>query len=223
MKVTSFCFLSIFLILGCSNSEQPGKGVGSLKSKDNIILQKLKNPMVTGDFDGDDKIDTLQYHMVSNSLLSEIDYVPNPFKNDWDSIVGWFSKKDIYSYFSFSKTGNDTLSLGAAPNLYCLINLGDLNNDGKDEIAFVIDYFDYSNLNVCNIYTICNKKWTVLKSINIHEDAFETTNEDKVFHSIKGYLEYQHGKWYYLDNFENDQRNSKDFGKLFELKLNRCK
>jgi hypothetical protein len=111
-------------------------------------------------------------------------------------------------YLAFNKSNRDTLYLGEAQGLYCLINIGDNNSDGKDEIAIVVDLLDYSRVNICRIYTLCNNKWIVLKQFTINEDAFNDLTGDKasIFNEIRGYLEKQKGKWHYRDLLEDKEK-----------------
>jgi hypothetical protein len=118
----------------------------------------------------------------------------------------------------------DTLHLGTAHGLYCLINIGDNNADGKDEIALVIDRLDFSRVNSCQIYSICNNKWTLLKQFSIHEGSFDfTTDKAPKFDNIKDFLEKQNGKWVYKDYLQDDYERLEDVGKMMTLKLDRCK
>lgn len=81
----------------------------------------------------------------------------------------------------YSKNG-DTILFSPAIGTYCLINLGDNNNDGKDEVAVVPDLPDYSN--TCHIYTLCSHHWTELKMFSINEGGFTFPKE-----AVPGFLE----------------------------------
>ena len=72
-----------------------------------------------------------------------------------------------------------------------MINLGDLNKDKKDEIALVVDVPDYSQLNTCHIYSLCNNQWTEIKRFSIHEGAFTFGKGEDAhnFEEIRGFLE----------------------------------
>ena len=138
--------------------------------------------------------------------------------------MGNFSYQLSDAYLVLNKRNCDTLHLGTGSGLYCLINIGDNNHDGKDEIAFVVDNCDFSSLNSCNIYTICRNKWTELKSFGVNEFAFDyTTNEEPVFNEIPGFLEKHNGQWmfkdYYQEFFDTIEGNTK----FAKLKLYKCK
>ncbi len=219
-------YILTLILISCNS--QPEKSVDtSTKPKttdDKIKLHKLKKLFVTGDFDGDGKQDTIHQHNFSRLTKTEIEYSADPFQNEWDSVAKWFYDQEANVYLTINKTDQDTLNLGTAQGLYCLLNIGDNNADGKDEIAFVIDYLDISRVNSCKIYSLCKNKWTLLKQFGVHEGSFDfTTDKAPIFDSIEGYLEKQNSKWVYKDYLEDDYENQEDIGKMFTLKLGGCK
>jgi len=146
-------------------------------------------------------------------------------KTDWEEVTKWFYDQDSDLTLTLNRKNKEILHLGTGQSLYCLINIGDSNKDGNDEIAFVIDRCDNSRLNTCEIYTLCKGKWQLLKEFGIREDAFDWIkgeNQPK-FNSIKGYLEKQNKVWKYLDNNINEYDSADEVGKMKVLKLNKCK
>ena len=191
---------------------------------DSIKLHKLEKLFVVGDFNGDKKQDTIFQHNYSRLTGTEIVYSADPFQNEWDTVVQWFYEQDAEVYLAINKNNQDTLQLGLAQGLYCLINIGDNNADGKDEIALVVDYLDLSRVNSCKIYSVCKGKWALLKQFGIHEDAFNfTTDKAPTFDNIKDFLEKQNGIWVYKDYLQNSYDKPEDVGKMIKLKLDRCK
>ena len=179
---------------------------------------------VVGDFDGDGRKDTIFQHNYSRLTRTEIDNSADPFQNEWDTVVKWFYDQDADLYLTINKYNQDTLHVGTAQGLYCLLNIGDNNADGKDEIAFVIDNLDFSKINSCKIYSFCKDKWTRLKQFRVHESSFESTSDKApTFDNIKDYLEKKNGKWVYRDYLQNDYEKEEDVGKMLTLKLDRCK
>lgn len=213
-------------ILGCNSKTEkmPGNSASPNTANDDIKLHKLNKLFVVGDFDGDGKRDTIHQHHFSRQNNSEIEYSADPFQNEWDTVINWFYNQDVNVYLTINKSNRDTLYLGTAQGLYCLINAGDNNSDGKDEIAFVIDYLDMSRLNSCFIYSLCRGKWTELKQFNIHEGAFDfVTDRAPVFDHVKDFLERRKGRWVYKDYLEDSAENADDIGEMTALKLNKCK
>jgi hypothetical protein len=162
-----------------------------------IHLSKLS---INGDFDGDGKTDTLFQNTINKTSKVQIDSFPD---NKWDSIENYFYKINSDVILTISNRQNDTLHLGRGGGLYCLINIGDNNNDKKDEIAFVVDYYNFTNINPCFIYTLCSNTWKELKSFKIHENAFEFKGDSaNTFKQIKGFLEFRKNKWFYIDYYD---------------------
>ncbi len=189
-----------------------------------VKLHKLKKLFVVGDFDGDGRKDTIFQHNYSRLTRTEIDNSADPFQNEWDTVVKWFYDQDADLYLTINKYNQDTLHVGTAQGLYCLLNIGDNNADGKDEIAFVIDNLDFSKINSCKIYSFCKDKWTQLKQFRVHESSFESTSDKApTFDNIKDYLEKKNGKWVYRDYLQNGYEKEEDVGKMLTLKLDRCK
>lgn len=182
---------------------------------------KLKKQYIVGQFDDDSKIDTIYEHLFSEVENKEIDSSLSPYENDWDTVVKWFYKQEAELFLVSNKKNIDTLHLGIAQGLYYFYNIGDINLDGKDEIALAIDFLDYSRLNSCKIYTICNNKWTNIKQFDIHEDAFNfTTDKPEIFKNIKDFLEKRNNKWYYSD-YTNIMETG--INKMEILKTDKCK
>ena len=225
-------FLSLsFILFSCSkknsNTSTVEKKLVIQKDTTNsqIGFHKLEKLFVIGDFDGDKKTDTIYQRNYSNLQKKEIDFAPSPMKKDWDEVVKWFYNQDSDVNLTLNRKNSKILHLGTAQGLYCLINIGDNNKDGKDEIAFVIDKCDDSRTNTCKIYTLCDGKWQLLKEFGIREDAFdwEKGETQPKFNSIKCYLEKQNNVWKYLDNNQMEYDSPEEVGKIKTLKLNKCK
>ena len=217
-------YLVVFIFLSCKKEYTIKKSFSNNKVQ-KLKMHKLEKLLVTGDFDGDKKLDTLFQHNFSKLNKKEIKIAPDPFKNDWENVVDWFYKQDSYVYLSTNENNADKLSLTTAQGLYCLINIGDNNSDGKDEIALVVDLCDFSSLNSCNIYTLCNKKWEKLKQFGVREDSFDYISGVRPikYIEIKGYLENHNRKWFYKDNDQIDYDTPNDVGKMKELVIRKCK
>jgi hypothetical protein len=216
------CSVLICALFGCTvkfarHTAQPTAPVKDTPVK----LRKLQKLFAVGDFDGDNRRDTLFQHTYSYLTHAEIDSAADPFQQPWDTVVYWFydQKPDVY----LSLDANDTLHLGAGQGLLCLINIGDNNADGRDEVALVIDHLDFSRVSDCRIYSLGADGWVLLKQFRIHEEAFDYRGERPVFTEIKGYLEKQEGRWQYIDYLDEDWYESEeDLGKFRPLELGSC-
>jgi len=221
-----FCILMLLIVLfSCNQNSRKNvsKTAVSDTLKTAIKFNKLEKLFVIGDFDGNGKQDTIFQHNYSKQTKTEIEKSPDPFENDWDIVEKWFYSQKSDLYLTINKPNPDTLHLGTAQGLYCLINIGDTNGDRKDEIALVIDKLDMSRVNSCEIYSLCNEKWTLLKQFGIHEDSFDfSANKKPIFNVVKGYLEKQNGKWLYKDYLQQSYENEEEVGKMRQLKLAKC-
>lgn len=166
------------------------------------LSHALEKSSTTGDFNGDGKQDTLYQHNISQLANAEIDSIPAFEGEDgYFKLQDWLKKQQSDVCLTMPQPSADTIHLGAGIGLYCLLNLGDLNKDGKDEVALVVDYADVSNINTCSIYSFCNEKWRKLGAFSIDEDSFVWTADAKpAFVHIKDYLEKRNGTWYYMDH-----------------------
>jgi hypothetical protein len=217
----TFYILGIILgLLGCNGKTEKVVENSSIQK---VKLHQLQKLFVVGNFDDDKQKDTISEHNFSKLTRAEINSSADPSKNEWDTVVKWFHNQKADLYLTVDKNNRDTLHLGTAQGLYCLINIGDNSADGKDEIALVVDNLDFSRMNNCAIYSICNNKWKLLKQFKIHEDAFNfTAQKASVFQEIKGFLEKKNRKWLYIDYSEMINSNQENIQKMTILKLNKC-
>ena len=214
-------FLLLFCC-SCSNADRTESNLKSIVENKNsplketyVLLDKLS---ITGDFDGDGTTDTLYQNNISGITKLPIDSFPD---SQWDSIENYFSKIDADVILTLSNQKHDTLHLGSGASLYCLINIGDNNKDKKDEIAFVVNRYNFTNISRCYIYTLCDPKWIELKSFNIHEFAFQDEDDSlKSLKQIKGFLEYRKNKWFFIsyDDWFNAESNKDTILKVLKIK-----
>ena len=184
-------------------------------STNEIKLRKIEKLFIVGDFKGSGVIDTLFQHNYSKMKKEEIDSVPL-YENDLDSLFSWFFNQDINVYLTLNDNETDTLNFSDAFGLYYLINIGDNNSDGKDEIALVVNHCCTSNISYCEIYTLCDNKWTLLHEFSINTGIFESFEEQSLA-DIESYLENHGGTWFYRDYDEIDPV------KMKPLILKKCK
>ncbi|MES2656894.1 MAG: hypothetical protein V4620_14960 [Bacteroidota bacterium] len=213
----------LLLVLACGNNEAPANRSHKTNKTDVIPIKysTLDKLFITGYFNNDRILDTLYQNNMSDLTHRVIDSFPDPDNNEWDSIVDYFYHQQSNIIVTCSNGFKDTLFLGTGLGLYCLINLGDLNNDKRDEIALVIDYCDYSNLNTCKIYSICNDKFILLKHFGINEGAFDF-DTNPPFHEIKYFLELKNKHWFFKDYLDNTAETEEELNKMTPLKIKKC-
>lgn len=147
---------------------------------------------VVGDFDGDGTQDTLYEQYISRLTGKETnkDY-------DWSNSgdMGndccdwlfykqrWISEKDPLVRLESKNPAIkrfDVESGGAQNGFGYLKNVGDLNGDSTDEIAYYIYDVDMSSMNSCALATYKNGKWKQVHRWGIHEgDFFYEEGESK--------------------------------------------
>jgi hypothetical protein len=221
LKLIFYTYI-IFLLVGCNNSTKERDFQIRKKQTNKVAFQKLENKFITGDFDGDNIIDTLNQTYFSRNIKNTLTEIP--VIDDHDSLTDYYFKNDIQATLKSKKTNLKNLDLGICFGTYSLINIRDNNNDHKDEIALVIDYCDFSVLNSCKIYSFCNNDWKLLNQFNISENAFFYAKDEKLNPNIiTGFLEKKKNKWFYTDYLENLQSDNPEIETLIKpLKIKSC-
>lgn len=124
--------------------------------------------IISGDFDGDGKKESLIEH-----FYSKLDNKPtNKFYEnlpDYNKLITLLCLKQPMSFLNSDNKRIDTLHIDGYTNfgLSYLKNEGDLNGDGTDEVSYVVDWADRSNSNAWNLVTYKNNKWIELYSFPI--------------------------------------------------------
>jgi hypothetical protein len=124
---------------------------------------------ISGDFDGNGTKETLTEHFYSSKENRETSKWYDSIEN-YDQLIELIIKKDAYSFVSCDTCAVDTLHVapgGVSIGLAYLKNEGDLNGDGTDEVSYVVNFTDWSELNTWNIMTYTNGSWKKLYSFPI--------------------------------------------------------
>lgn len=180
-----FLFFSFFIFLvffACNRTEKKSVANTINKSKPQKTAAIKKPPPVklipvfgyrfkiTGDFDGDGKMEVLTEHFISGIDHQET----NKFyeNGDYDTLVTLNSKKKPISFLTCNNKRIKNLDIensGSSIGLSYIKNEGDLDGDGGDEVSYVVDYADWSNHNYCIVETYKRNKWKVLYSFEIRD------------------------------------------------------
>ena len=125
---------------------------------------------IVGDFNGDRKVDTVFESYIS-SLTNKVTYKKQNTV-DWENNLDLIIKKLPVTRLYASIPRVDTFIVTKEAQqigLFHFRNLGDLNEDGKDEIGYAINWLDNSNLNHYHIVSIIDNKFKEIFSFNINE------------------------------------------------------
>jgi hypothetical protein len=125
--------------------------------------------IITGDFDGDGTKETLAEHFYSSKENRETSKW-NDSIDDYNKLIELIIKKDAYSFVTCNSCTIDTLQVapgGSSFGLAYLKNEGDLNGDGTDEVSYVVNFTDWSELNTWYIMTYKNGSWQKLYTFPI--------------------------------------------------------
>ena len=143
---------------------------------DEVLKTVPKNPkpifgyrfIIEGDFDGDGKKEKLAEHFYSEKEKKETCKFYQNIE-ELDQLMALTIKKETRTFLLSDNTKIKTLNFSHIENfgLSFLKNEGDLNGDGTDEISYVIDYADYSNLNSWHIATYKDNEWKDIYTFDI--------------------------------------------------------
>jgi len=155
--------LLFVLLFSCGSSLKDSK---EKTQKDSLPIKEIIKSIkpifgyrfiITGDFDGDGKKEKLIEHFFSGIDKKETNKF---YENvDFDQLLTLTVNKDPISFLISDNKHLDTLRIASGGQLLGLSymkNEGDLNNDGTDEVSYVVDYADASNLNTCHLVTFKN-------------------------------------------------------------------
>jgi hypothetical protein len=127
--------------------------------------------VISGDFDGNGTNETLTEHFYSSSENRDVSKLSDSI-DDYDQFVNLIIQKDVYSFVMCDSCTIDTLHIasgGRSFGLAYLKNEGDLNGDGSDEVSYVVNFTDWSQLNTWYIMTYKNGAWRKLYTFPIWE------------------------------------------------------
>lgn len=125
---------------------------------------------IVGDFNGDKMVDTVFESYISSLTNKETYKKQNTV--DWEKNIDLIVKKlPVTRLYSSIPTVDTFIVTKEAQQigLFHFRNLGDLNEDGKDEIGYAINWLDNSNLNHYHIVSIIDNKFKEIFSFEINE------------------------------------------------------
>ena len=162
---------------------------------------------IVGDFNGDRKVDTVFESYISSLTNKETYKKQNTvdLENNLDLIIKKLPVTRLYA--SIPRVDTFIVTKEAQQiGLFHFRNLGDLNEDGKDEIGYAINWSDNSNLNHYHIVSIIDNKFKEIFSFNINEmfcyEGSEELFDNKEFIQKTGNKTFKYK--FYSDSATND-------------------
>lgn len=182
-------FLSIlfaFLFLACKNISKQQDKIAVDSSKQIATPSKLADKrqigerlQITGDFDGDGKMDTVFESYISELTGKETFKIMD--STDWENNEALIIENKPISRIYYTMNRADTFVITREHQLRGIAffeNLGDLNGDKADELGYIIDWADMSNLNRYYIISYSkDRKWKELFWFSINESLMSDSED----------------------------------------------
>jgi hypothetical protein len=162
--------VTILLILFISCNEKKKENVSVTKNEKPIVTKLDERYSIVGDFDGDQIMDTIFESYQNSKTKKEINKTHNSL--DWDNEVAVTIKKNPISILYSNVKSINKLIVSKdyqQKGIYLFSNLGDINEDGKDEFGYAVDWADFSNLNTYHVMTLNKNKFVEIFNFPIHE------------------------------------------------------
>ncbi len=194
--------LSFFILFTCpyvghSKSYIPKKKISKYCPVERKFryVRKFERHHTLGDYDGDGQEEMLYESLISTITHERIDSIV--FYNEYGGLVDTVCRLDpVLELKTTNEIPDLMLSHGCQVfGLHGIVNLGDVNGRPGDEIALVVQWADWSNLNTCRIYSLAPDGWDLINTFSVHEYVFY--NQDENDQSMEGVIEFYKGEWVY--------------------------
>lgn len=167
VKVVISTILIVFFV---SCNEKTKENITVKKGKKSIVSKLDERYSIVGDFNGDKIEDTIFESYQNSTTNKEINKLHDTL--DWDNDLELTVKSKPISILYSSDKSIYKLIVSKhyqQKGVYLLSNLGDLNDDGKDEFGYAVDWADFSSLNTYRIMTLDKNKFVEIFNFPLHE------------------------------------------------------
>ena len=152
---TRHIIVLICALLGCNSDTS---------AQDDTLTKRFHTGLqIEGDFNGDGEFESLTFQLTSKITEEEINHVNylNSDKSYKESYCLLSPQLKLTSATLNSITLSDTCGVIGPMQL---LSLGDLNNDGGEEIAIMLEWEHDSEMTSFQVYTYERKRWILVNS-----------------------------------------------------------
>jgi hypothetical protein len=182
-QIVYIVILMIYCIFGCNLKGNKVHQTNDSKNKTLISDTLTKKEFgyrfsIVGDFNGDKQLDTIFESYISNLTHKETFKIMN--NEDWENNIDLVMNNQPITRLYTSIPNIDTFIVTKEPQQIGLMhyrNLGDINEDGNDEIGYAVNWADYSNLNTYHILSLRNKTFEEIFTFPFNESILYHTEE----------------------------------------------
>lgn len=155
MKTIFLSILSVTFLFACSSDFN--------KQKKTKIKPILSGEKINGDFDGDGEIEEIKIHLVKKGYNQEAFQTDEDYEFDQNEIL-----------ISTNKINVKGLKFEANPKL---INEGDLNENGGDELS-IVSYSPNGTQVSLTLYTFNRNRWIEILNLDRPGEGSDLTLQD---------------------------------------------
>ncbi|MGH1337985.1 MAG: hypothetical protein ACRBFS_17825 [Aureispira sp.] len=127
---------------------------------------------IQGDFNGDGKQDTLVEHFKEEISQQETHKYYEGIEHDLDYQYYNSELRNVYTTLESTDGSVFPFLQGSYLGFSWLETIGDIDNNGTDEIGYVFNNADMSNINTFYIYTLRDSHWIPMHHFTIRESNF---------------------------------------------------
>lgn len=185
MKQTMLVLLTLALV-SCGNNNC----TDSKNYSESTIFNQYSPQIWVNKFLSEDRMDTLKVLLWSNEQNGFLDSIPVDTTVDWPA---WYQQNRVDAVLMLGDV--EPLHISYCHSLYyCNV----LQEQGKRAIAIIPGASQWSNNNVCFIYTIRGNKWCLMRHFGILS-SFTHSEDGEETELTRKWLINRNGKWMYCD------------------------
>ena len=205
--------MCLAFLLGCENhvSSENKASDDSLALVRDVVedcTTEVYKPQIWIDnYLSDDEKDTIIVRLWSRAQGSYLDSLPIDTTEDWPS---WYQRNEVEAVL-FLKDIEPLYLESSFSIYYCAV----LCEQGKRAIAIVPGVAQWSNCNVCKVYTITNNRWVQIREFSVLS-SFTFIEEGEEPEISREWLVKKDGRWMYRDYYTSVLEGDAPFCYVFD-------